>query len=228
MTEYSTMTASVSPISEIEVDLLVLPTWIGDDLSDIPGLVEACGGALENARMRGEWSGKAYTSCLVDLSGWRASRLLLIGAGDGVTSTGQVRRLATTATLAGRSRRVSSLAFYLRCQLDFREAGQAIAEGLTLGEFDGGTYKTEGDKHRIQGFIVSKGPGVDAGVSSVVERGRLLGECSNEARALANEPGNSLTPTVFAERAYSLAKGTNLEVELLGPTEMEELGLGML
>ena len=36
MTEYSTMTASVSPISEIEVDLLVLPTLIGDDLSDIP------------------------------------------------------------------------------------------------------------------------------------------------------------------------------------------------
>lgn len=230
MTDHSTMTSSVSPISDLEVDLLVLPTWIDDDLSDVPGLIEACGGALENARTRGEWSGKPYTSCIAALttSEWRASRLLLIGAGDGVTSTGQVRRLATTATLAGRSRRVSSLAFYLRGQLDCREAGQAAAEGLTLGEFDSGTYKTENDKHRIQDFIVSRCPGVDAGLMSAVKRGRLLGECSNEARALANEPGNSLTPTVFAERAHSLAKGTNLEVEVLGPTEMEELGLGML
>lgn len=141
MTDHSTMTTSVSPISDLEVDLLVLPTWIDDDLSDVPGLIEACGGALENARTRGEWSGKPYTSCIAALttSEWRASRLLLIGAGDGVTSTGQVRRLATTATLAGRSRRVSSLAFYLRGQLDCREAGQAAAEGLTLGEFDSGT-----------------------------------------------------------------------------------------
>ena len=113
MTDQTTMTTSSGPISDLEVDLLVLPTWVGDDLSDYPSLVDASGGALQNARTRGEWSGKVYTSCLVDLnlSGWRASRLLLIGAGDGVASTALVRRLATAATLAGRSRRVSSLAF---------------------------------------------------------------------------------------------------------------------
>ena len=160
MIDQSSMIASVGPISDLEVDLLVLPTWVDDDLSDFPGLIEASGGALQSARMRGEWSGKAYTSCLVDLnlSGWRASRLLLIGAGDSVISTGQVRRLSTTATLAGRSRRVSSLAFCLRGQLDKAEAGQAAAEGLTLGEFDGGTYKTEGDKRTLQKFIVRLQP----------------------------------------------------------------------
>ncbi len=230
MIDQSTMIASAGPISDLEVDLLVLPTWAGDDLSDFPGLIEASGGALQSARLRGEWSGKAYTSCLVDLnlSEWRASRLLLIGAGDGVISTGQVRRLATTATLTGRSRRVSSLAFCLRGQLEKAEAGQAAAEGLTLGEFDVGTYKTEGDKHTLQEFIVNSSRGIDGELESAVKRGRLLGECSNEARALANEPGNSLTPTIFSERAHSLAEGTNLGVEVLGPTEMEELGLGML
>ena len=159
MTDQSTMTTSSGPISDLEVDLLVLPTWVGDDLSDYPSLVDASGGALQNARTRGEWSGKVYTSCLVDLnlSGWRASRLLLIGAGDGVASTALVRRLTTAATLAGRSRRVSSLAFCLRGQLGKAEAAQAAAEGLTLGEFDGGTYKTEGDKHTIQDFIVNSG-----------------------------------------------------------------------
>ena len=230
MIDQSSMIASVGPISDLEVDLLVLPTWVDDDLSDFPGLIEASGGALQSARMRGEWSGKAYTSCFVDLnlSGWRASRLLLIGAGDSVISTGQVRRLATTATLIGRSRRVSSLAFCLRGQLDNAEAGQAAAEGLTLGEFDGGTYKTEGDKRTLQEFVVNSGQGKDGELESAVKRGRLLGECSNEARTLANEPGNSLTPTIFAKRAHSLAEGTNLGVEVLGPTEMEELGLGML
>ena len=123
---------------------------------------------------------------------------------------------------------MSSLAFCLRGQLDKTETGQAAAEGLTLGEFDGGTYKTEGDKHAIQKFIINSGQGIDSELESAVKRGRLLGECSNEARTLANEPGNSLTPTIFAERAQSLAEGTSLGVEVLGPTEMEELGLGML
>ena len=50
MIDQSSMIASVGPISDLEVDLLVLPTWVGDDLSDYPSLVDASGGALQNAR----------------------------------------------------------------------------------------------------------------------------------------------------------------------------------
>ena len=34
-----------------------------------------------------------------------------------------------------------------------------------------------------------------------VERGRIMGESSNIARDLCNEPSNVLTPSIFAQRA---------------------------
>ena len=59
------------------------------------------------------------------------------------------RKLATAVALVARQRRVESLAFVMRPGLpdpsgDVDVAGylQAIAEGLTLAEFDGASYKT--------------------------------------------------------------------------------------
>ena len=87
---------------------------------------------------------------------------------------------------------------------------QAVAEGLTLAEFDGGTYKTaRSDGSARRRGSASCGPAGSryvAGESRLacegaVARGRLLGECSNLARELANEPGNTLTPREFADRA---------------------------
>ena len=59
------------------------------------------------------------------------------------------RKLATVGALAARQRRVESLAFAMRPGLadaagdiDLAGFAQAIAEGLTLGEFNAGSYKT--------------------------------------------------------------------------------------
>src|SRR5207302_1821506 len=59
-------------------------------------------------------------------------------------------------------------------------------------------------------------------------RGRLLGECSNLARELANEPGNTLTPREFALRASLLAGEAGVAVEILEEDTIRELGMGML
>jgi leucyl aminopeptidase len=45
------------------------------------------------------------------------------------------------------------------------------------------------------------GAGDDGALTAAAERGVILGEATNQARALANEPGNLLTPRVFAEQA---------------------------
>ena len=61
-----------------------------------------------------------------------------------------------------------------------------------------------------------------------IARGRILGECTNQARALANEPGNDLTPRVFAERASELATAAGLNVEVLDEPNIAALKMGML
>ena len=50
------------------------------------------------------------------------------------------------------------------------------------------------------------GAATSPAVEAALERGRVLGECTNLARALSNEPSNTLTPRVFADRAQALAK----------------------
>ncbi|MAG68862.1 MAG: leucyl aminopeptidase [Acidobacteria bacterium] len=221
--------------STLDAELLVLPTWDGDDLADVPELDVATAGALADARARGEWRGKAYATCLAALTdaAWPARRVLLIGTGPDRGSTGQIRRVAAAAMIEARGRRVASLAFCLRAPSQTVEAAQAAAEGLTLGEFDGGSYKTDGDHHVVDRVLVARaGDAGDAEQADALERavarGRLLGTCSNDARAMANEPSNTLTPTVFADRARRLAEGTSLTVDVLEQQQIEELGMGLL
>ena len=48
------------------------------------------------------------------------------------------------------------------------------------------------------------------------------------ARALDNEPGNALTPSVFADRLADLARSGGLAVDVLDHHALERLGMGML
>ncbi len=61
-----------------------------------------------------------------------------------------------------------------------------------------------------------------------MNRGRILGECSNLARDLANEPGNTLTPREFAARASAIAAEGGIKVEILDERQLAELGMGLL
>src|SRR6185295_19129614 len=112
-----------------------------------------------------------------------------------------------------RQKRVARVTFVVRGQGEVPDLAQAVAEGLTLAEFHAGTYKTYKTDDPGPGpvpawtiaFSDQTGEASDR-ASTAVERGRILGECSNLSRELANEPGNTLTPTEFARRAAALAR----------------------
>jgi leucyl aminopeptidase len=119
--------------------------------------------------------------------------------------------------------------------VDVRGLAQAVAEGLTLAEFDAGLYKTTEPRPAppprctiVLPNIRDTSPESSTGIEAVVSRGRLLGECSNLARALANEPGNSLTPREFAARACALAAEGGIACEVLDERQIEALGMGLL
>jgi leucyl aminopeptidase len=127
---------------------------------------------------------------------------------------------------------VPRAAFALRGQGTAADLAQAAAEGLTLAEFFGGSYKTDDPPPApVPAWTVIALDGVDdAGVMAkrAVERGRILGECSNLARELSNEPGNVLPPREFARRATALASEVGVRTEILDETQIEKLGMGLL
>jgi leucyl aminopeptidase len=111
---------------------------------------------------------------------------------------------------------------------------QAVGEGLTLAEFDSGSYKTERTSpDGVPRWTIAVREGTDGSVAlpaaeAAVARGRLLGDCSNLARNLSNEPGNTLTPREFAGRAGAIAASGGVGVDVLDERQMEALGMGLI
>jgi leucyl aminopeptidase len=233
------------PLAELDVDLIVVPWFEKEAIGSFSALDRAAGGELSRALGSKEFCARLYDLFITPVvdRAWKARRLALVGAGPESSYDAAVaRRIATSSAYAARQRRVESIAFAMRSGLpnasgDVDVAGhlQAIAEGLTLAEFDGATYKTGeaalGNPPRL-GIVVPEladtSPESVPRVEAAIARGRTLAECSNLARELANEPGNTLTPTEFARRAADLAAGGGAAVEVLDERQIAELHMGLL
>jgi leucyl aminopeptidase len=226
------MTCSGGPLSAIDADLLIVPWFQGELASAIPGLDAASGGELERAIVSNEFSARPFDLFFVTLSGWRTRRVALIGGGNAERGTELVRKLATAGGLAARQHRVSRAAFAVRGNGIAADLAQAVAEGLTLAEFHSGSYKTDDPPPApVPEWTVVALDDVDgerAKAELAVSRGRILGECSNLARQLANEPGNVLPPREFARRATALASEAGVKTEILDEAQLEKLGMGLL
>ena len=234
-----------APLAAVDADLLMIPWFAGDAPSLVAGLDEATGGEISRALASGEFAAGLFDVFLAPIGDrrWKARRVALVGAGKSADfGTGIARKLAIVAGLAARQRHVARLGFVLQPgpadpsgDVDVRGLAQAVAEGLTLAEFSAGIYKTmEGAPAAVpRGTIVlprleDSSPEPLAGIEAAVARGRLLGECSNLARELANEPGNALTPREFAARASAIAGGGGVATEVLDERQIEALGMGLL
>ncbi|HEX5475382.1 MAG TPA: leucyl aminopeptidase [Vicinamibacterales bacterium] len=230
-----TLRVTRDALARVDTDLAIVLAFEDEDILgavDMDGLDAATGGEIARA-VRGEFRGCPYEWFMTPSSaaGWRAGRVALIGAGPRAGfDLERLRRIATAAALAGRQRRVARIAFVCRGLLPVPAAVQAIAEGLMLAAFSSDQYKT-GERigpppQEVQVVVAAQAP--PAEVERAFERGRILGEACNLARALCNEPSNVLTPSVFADRAMSIAGEAGVQVEVLDQRAIEQLGMGLL
>jgi leucyl aminopeptidase len=227
---------TAGPLPRVDSDVLIVPWFEGEPAGAVPGVDDAIGGELQRALACREFEGRPYElfiAAVADRS-WTSRRVALVGAGKSADFSGELaRRMAAMIGLAMKQRRVGRAAFALpQTRLDPSEVAQAVIEGLTLSEFNPGSYKTSDmpPGKSPEWTIVTAGVAADrqAAVSAAVQKGRLLGESSNLAREMANEPSNTLTPREFAERAEALVAGTGLAFEVLDERQIEVLGMGML
>jgi leucyl aminopeptidase len=162
-----------------------------------------------------------------------ASRLLLVGAGeregDSDLFGASLRRAAATAVRAARETRAARISFVLPDCDDKTSAARAAAEGACLGAYSNDFYqkKEEDEQSPLAEFVVVS-EGADDETRAAVERGRVVAESANWARALADEPGASLPPRELARRAAAMAEEFNLKVETLDAEAVRERGMGGL
>ncbi|MCW5958632.1 MAG: leucyl aminopeptidase [Pyrinomonadaceae bacterium] len=159
----------------------------------------------------------------------KASRLLLIGAGDKADYAAKdVSPLSGAAARYLRKRNVKSFAFLPRCEGDAVEIAQNAMQGVVTSKFDLDKYRKDKNAKEINSFTVCVEGAKAADLKKGLDRGQAIGDGMNMTRDLANEPPNILTPTEMANRAKKMAKETGLKCEILDEAKMEKMGMGSL
>jgi leucyl aminopeptidase len=225
-----------APFSSVDVDLLVVPWFEDEGPAAVPEIDATVSGEAGRAIASKEFLGRPYDlfAAAVVGSSWRARRILLAGAGQGSAfGASLARKLATTAGLWARQRRIARVGFVVRADIggDPAELSQAITEGLVLSEFDAGRYKTKDHEllpAPVWTIVVAKGEEVVSRARTAATRGQVLAECTNLARSLDNEPSNALTPSEFAVQAAAIAGEAGVRVEVLDEERISQLGMGLL
>ncbi len=108
---------------------------------------------------------------------------------------------------------------FLAARLGKKEASYALAEGLLLGGYRFDKYKGESAESKVR-FVIAQGFGPAVEKAQQVAAGVYL------ARDLVNEPPNVLNPAELARRAEKMARAEGLEVRVLGPAEIQKMGMG--
>jgi leucyl aminopeptidase len=162
-----------------------------------------------------------------------AHRLAAAGVGEeGEADADSVRTAAATVAKRAGELGARSVAWVFEengLPLDAAEQARAVVEGIALGPYDAGRWKTsDEDRKRSVERLVLCGPNAEA-VADEARRANVIARWTNRCRDLVNAPANELTPTSLAEWAGTIASELpSLRVEVLGADEIRAAGMGAL
>ena len=220
---------------EANVEALAVAVFKGEkaDSADLQELNELTGGLLASVVGSEEFKGEPGETALFRFapSGKaKASRLLLIGAGDREEyKSHSVSLVAGTAVRAFQKLKVKSVALAPRSAGNAVEVAQAALQGAICSQFELDKYKSsDRSKTTVDTFGVYIAGAKPADLKNGLSRGEIVGESMNFTRDLANEPPNILTPTEMANRAAKMAKEVGLKIEIFDEARMQKMGMGSL
>ncbi|MCX8086669.1 MAG: leucyl aminopeptidase [Rhodocyclaceae bacterium] len=200
-------------------------------------LDEAADGFLTELLRRGDMDGKAGSTLLLHkVPGIAAERVLLVGLGKErdfheneyrAAVALAVRTLNETGSLEG-------VCYLTELPLKKRDIAWRIRQAVmaaeeTLYRFDRLKSKQDAVRRPLRKLILGVAERAELPVAEQARReGEAIAAGMGFMKNLANLPGNLCTPTHLADEARALAKELNLEVEVLGRAEMEQLGMNAL
>jgi leucyl aminopeptidase len=195
-----------------------------------PALGAACDALVADLYQVGELKGKPGDIAVVHRpQGLAARRLVLAGGGKrGEFGPAEARRAVGAGVRHAKSRGARTVAAAIESAHQDAERVAAAVEGAILADFETDLHKTDpakGDKRIDEFSLVADG---GAEIESAFERGRVVAESQNFARALVYEPSNILVPLELASRAKAMAAEVGLQCEILDEDRMRQLGMGSL
>ena len=219
---------------EVVCDLLAYPVFEEEapDTASLKPLNKITGGEAGALLASGEFKPELYkTYRIYNPSGLKARCLLLVGAGKkSQFEPARFREVVGAAVRQARSGAGRTAAFLCRGYLPAGLEARLAAEGAHYANYESDIYKTrDKDQIDVETFHLLfdyKAPLKD--IREAVRRGAIVGEATNFARTLVNEPSNILTPTRLADQAMAMAAKAGLHARVLERREMEKLGMNAL
>ena len=150
-----------------------------------------------------------------------ASRVLLVSVGDGKPAS--VRSAVLAAVAAARSSDPKRVAVVFAHDVDAARLRSAVAAAADAS-YVYTTTKSKPEPRSIRQLVF--------GVADAAPLREAFGEAVATvagielAKEWANRPGNHCTPTMLAEAARELAALPGVKCEVLGPKDVEKLGMG--
>ncbi len=117
---------------------------------------------------------------------------------------------------------------HTRLHLDLEawaEFAGPVVEGIVLGDYRFDRFKAK-KRASIAGVSVQVLKADVLAAKRAGARGRIVGDAANQARAVADEPGNLLYPATLAARAARLGRG--LKITVLDEKKLRARGFGGL
>jgi leucyl aminopeptidase len=156
-----------------------------------------------------------------------AATVLVVGLGgqDGARAD-HLRRAAAAATAA--AERVETLALDLHAALDGVDepaGAQAVAEGVLLGSYRFGAYRSEAPVQRLETVTLHTAGDEDA-VNDGVRVATVTAGAAALTRDLVNTPPQHKRPPALADRIAAEFEGTGVEVRVLDEQELAAGGYG--
>jgi leucyl aminopeptidase len=215
---------------------VVLPIYQGRKLSGAAQqLNKSAGGAISAALELGDFSGKSGETCMLPGTE-KTKRLLLVGCGEkdkferpaalefartlakALTATRAADAVLHATDMATNSDERDWLLCTLARQLGY--ASYRYTETLSKPK----------PPVKLSRVVVNVGDSRSVkAAQKALNRGAAMATGINEARRLAELPGNVCTPSYLAKQARSLARAhTRLSTNVLEEKKMRELGMGSL
>jgi leucyl aminopeptidase len=155
--------------------------------------------------------------------------VVAVGLGERAAATASTYRRAgaALAQASSRYRRVATTVLADRPdQVDAAEAARALAEGVVLGGYRFTTYKSDPTPVTLTRVTVIDDGG--RATTTALNLGQSVADAVCVARDLVNEPGGTLTPSVFAERAVNFGQEHGFAVRVRDERAIKRARLGGL
>ncbi len=227
---------SIPDAAAAPAECAILPIFSDAALAPVArALDKAGGGAIESALALGDFSGKRGETLWLPGSG-RSKRVLLLGCGEAAGFDRKaMRNICSKLAHALQDTKAKDALFYASaCKLKAADGEwflSYLARQLTTVGY---RYTTTLSKPKtamaLRKFTVETGgKPSNSAAKAALKRGTITGSGVNEARFLADLPGNICTPAYLASHARKLARSLDkLSVQVLEEKKMRELGMGAL